>query len=162
MPFWIYFADEHATVIRDIVAVNTSLFAQVRLFNFGGDSVGVLGDAPADWIPATAPPVSDLSAPGSRERIADWSRSFTVIRQIAAVDDTLLVVEYGRHDPQEASPYYVQPTTVDVYSLSGERLSSGVRLPGPVVGGGRHLLVLVREPPSPWAIAELQWGGPQH
>jgi len=159
-PFWIYFASEHAAVLRDMVAVNTSLFPRVRLYSLSGDSVGSIGEAPPDWIPAAAPPVSELSAPGSREKIAEWSRSFSVVRQIAAVADTLLVVEYGRHDPQEAEAYYIRPTTADVYSAAGEKLASGVRLPGPVVGGGTHLLVLVGEPPAPWAISQLEWRGP--
>lgn len=158
-PFWIFFASEHAAVVRDLVAVSTSFFPQIRLFSLAGDSVGLLGEAPRDWIPVSAPPVSDLSAPGNRERIAEWSGSFSVVRQIAAVADTLLVVEYGVHDPQEADPYFVRSTTVDVYSLAGEKLASDVRLPGPVVGGGGRLLVLVGEPPSPWAIAALEWRG---
>ena len=158
-PFWIYFADEHAATIGDRIAVNTSLFPIVRLFDLTGDSVGVLGEAPPDWAPASAPPVSDLSGPGNRERIADWSRSFTVVRQIAAVGDSLLVVEYGRHDPRDSNPDFVTSTTADVYSVSGERLASGLKLPGPVVGGGRRVLVLVAEPPAPWTIVALAWRG---
>ena len=158
-PFWIFFASEHATVVRDLVAVNTSFFPQIRLFSLTGDSVGLIGEAPHDWVPVSAPPVSDLSAPGSRERIAEWSRSFSVVRQIAAVADTLLVVEYGVHDPQEGDPDFVRSTTVDVYSLDGRKLASEVLLPGPVVGGGKRLLVLVGEPPSRWAIAAFDWRG---
>jgi len=158
-PFWIYFAEEHATMVGNRIAVNTSLFPTVRLFNLNGDSVGVLGEAPPDWTPVSAPPVSDLSSPGSRERIAEWSRSFTVVRQIATVADSFLVVEYGRHDPQDANPDFIAATTADVYSASGQKVASGLKLPGPVVGGGSYLLVLVAEPPEPWTIAVMQWRG---
>lgn len=158
-PFWIYFADEHATTVGSRIAVNTSLYPTIRLFALTGDSVGAFGDAPPEWTPVSVPPVSDLSAPGSRERVAEWSRSFTVVRQIATVADSLLVVEYGRHDPRDADPDFVAATTADVYSVSGQKLASGLRLPGPVVGGGRHLLVLVAEPPGPWTIAALEWRG---
>lgn len=110
-------------------------------------------------MPVSAPPVSDLSAPGSRDRLEDWSRSFTVVRQVVAVADSVLVVEYGRHDPREGDPYFVVPTTVDIYSADGHKLAEGLELPGPVVGGGRHLLLLVAEPPNPWTVSVLEWRG---
>jgi hypothetical protein len=158
-PFWIYFADEHATAIGDRVAVSTSLFPTIRLFDLAGDSVGVFGEAPPDWTPVSVPPVSDLSAPGSRDRIAQWSRTFTVVRQLAVIGDSLLVVEYGRHDPRDSNPNFVMSTTADIYSLAGEKVALGLKLPGPVVGGGRNLLVLVAEPPDPWTIVALAWSG---
>jgi len=119
------------------------------------------GTPPRDWVPVSAPPISDLSAPGSRERLEQWSRSFTVVRRIAAVADSVLVVEYGRHDPREGDPYFVVPTTVDVYSADGQKLAEGLNLPGPVVGGGPHLLLLAAEPPNAWTVSVLEWRGPQ-
>ena len=159
-PFWIYFAADHAAVLGNVIAVNTSLFPTIRLFSLDGDSLGVFGSAPSEWRPVTAPPVSDLSAPGNRQRLEDWARTFSVVRQVVAVGDSLLVVEYGRHDPQESDPNRVVPTTADVYSREGEKLAEGIELPGPVVGGGGRLLVLVAEPPSAWTIAGLEWMGP--
>ncbi len=144
-----------------MVAVSTSLFPTIRLFNLNGDSLGSLGSPPSTWVSVTEPPVSDLSAPGSRQRLEEWARTFTVVRQVAAVADSLLVVQYGRHDPQESDPYHVVPTTADVYSLRGQKLAEGVELPGPVVGGGGQLLVLVAEPPRAWTVAVLEWMGPE-
>lgn len=158
-PFWIYFAADHAAVLGRVIAVNTSLFPTIRLFDLQGDSVGTFDVAPPDWAPVTAPPVADLSAPGNRAKIEAWARTFTVVRQLVPVDDSLLVVEYGRHDPQPADPYFVAPTTAAVYTARGTRLGAGLTLPGPVVGGGKQLLVLVAEPPEPWTIAVLEWRG---
>lgn len=159
-PFWIYFATEHAAVLGDIVAVSTSLFPTIRLFSVAGDSIGAFDVGGSDWIQASAPPVADLSAPGNRGRIADWSRTFTVVRGLAALDDSLLLVEYGRYDPSEADPYFIEPTGADLYALSGERLLSRLELPGPVVGGGQTVLVLVGSPPAAWEVAELAWRPP--
>jgi len=159
-PFWIYFAADHAAVLDDVVAVNTSLFPTIRLFSLDGDSLTTFGSAPSDWVSVTAPPVSDLSAPGNRQRLEDWARTFSVVRQLVPVADSYLVVEYGRHDPQGSDPNRVVPTTAEVYSRRGEKLAEGIVLPGPVVGGGEQLLVLVAEPPSAWTVAALEWKGP--
>jgi len=160
-PFWIFFASDHAAVLGAVVAVNTSLYPTIRLFDSAGVSVGAWGEPPPSWVPAAPPPVSDLSVPGNRERIEEWARSFTVVRQIAAVADSLLVVEYGRHDPRDSDPYHVVSTTVDIYSKSGEKVVEGLKLPGSLVGGGDELLVLVAEPPGPWTVSLLQWHGVQ-
>jgi len=160
-PFWIYFASDHAAVLEEgeMLAVNTSLSPTIRLFDSAGDSVDAWGDPPPSWVPISAPPVLDLSAPGNRERIEEWARSFTVVRQIAAIADSLLAVEYGRYDPQESDPYRILSSTVDVYSKSGEKIVEGLTLPGPLVGGGDELLALVAEPPDPWTISLLRWRG---
>ena len=159
-PFWIWFARDNAAVMGDVIAVNTSFFPAVRLFDLQGDSIGAFGEPPGNWLPPTSPSVADLDAPGNRQRIEGWSRSFTVVRRIAAIGDSLLVVEYGRHAPSAADPYRVVPTTADLYRLDGTKIASGIRLPGPVLGGGRRLLVLVTEPPGPWTIAALEWRAP--
>jgi hypothetical protein len=158
-PFWIFFAREHAAVLGDTIAVSTSLFPTVRLFTSEGDSIGSFGDPPPGWEPVTEPPVSDLSAPGSRERLEEWARSFTIVRSLATVSDSLLVVQYGRYDPQDADPYFSAPTTADVYNPSGDKLAEGISLPGLVVGGGSQLLVLVSEPPNAWTVSALEWRG---
>lgn len=160
-PFWIYFAADHAAVLGDRIAVNTSLFPSVRIFSLEGDSLSSFPLDFSNWRQADPPPVSDLRTPGNRERLEEWARTFTVVRQVAAVDDSLLVVEYGQHDPRQADPYFVFPTTADVYTTSGTRLVAGLKLPGPVVGGGKRLLVLVAEPPNAWTIAALEWVGPK-
>jgi len=160
-PLWIWFATNSAAVLGDVIAVSTSFFPRIRLFDLDGDSIGALGEPPADWVPPSAPPISDVSGPGDRERIEAWARSFTVVRRIVALGDSLLVVEYGRHEPAEGDPYRVVPTSADIYRLDGARIASGIDLPGPVVGGGRRLLVLVAEPPDPWTVAAYEWRDPR-
>lgn len=159
IPFWIFFARDHGTVLRDEVAVNTSFYPDVRLFDAAGDSVAVIGQAPSHWEPATPPPIHRLAGPDDRERVAAWAGSFTVVRGLAAVADTLLLVQYGRHEPVPGDPYLVRPTRVDVYTHAGVRLAEGLELPYPVVGGGTELLVLSGQPPDPWSVTLYRWRG---
>lgn len=49
-PFWIDFAADHAAVLGNAIAVNTALFPTIRLFDFGGDSIGAFGAPPLDWV----------------------------------------------------------------------------------------------------------------
>ncbi len=159
-PFWIFFASENAAVLGDEIAINTSFFADVRIFSLEGDSVRSFGVPPASWIQPTPPPVDGLSETAARARIAKWASSFTVVREIAAVNDSLLVVQYGQHVSVDGDPYRVSPMGLDVYTKRGEKLAEDVPMELPVVGGGRELIVLVAEPPSPWTIALYEWRAP--
>lgn len=159
IPFWIFFARDHGTVLGDRVAINTSFYPTVRLFDAAGDSAGVIGEAPSFWEQPGPPPLDRLAGPGDRERVAAWARGFTVVRRLVAVADTLLVVQYGRHEPVPGDPYHVRPTRVDVYTPAGHRLAEGLELPYPVVGGGTELLVLTRQPPDPWEVTLYRWQG---
>jgi len=157
VPFWIFFARDRAAVIGDRIAINTSFYPTVRIFDVAGDSLDTIGSPPPVWISAEAPPIDQLSGPGDRERIEEWSRGFTVVRALATVADTLLVVQYGRHDPIEGDPYHVRPGVVDVYTVEGRKLAEAVDPGRSVVGGGRELLVLSAEPPEPWTISVYGW-----
>lgn len=158
-PYWIYFARQHATVVGDRIVTNTSFFPTLHVFDAQGDSITSFGEPPPSWVAPTGPPVDRLSDDGDRERIEEWSRSFTVVRGIATVADSLIVVQYGRHDPTENDPYRVVPATIDVYSLSGERVVEDLALTDPIAGGGTNLLVLSDEPPGPWTLSVLRWRG---
>lgn len=157
VPFWIFFARDRGTVADGHVVINTTFYPTLRVFDSTGDSIRTIGSPPASWIPPRAPPVDRLADPGDRERIEEWSRSFTVVRGLATVADSLIVVQYGSHDPQQADPYHVEPATVDVYALGGEKRAEDLALPLPVVGGGRELIVLSAQPPDPWTITLYRW-----
>lgn len=158
-PFWIFFARQHATVSAGRVITNTSFFPTFHAFDADGDSLYSFGEPPPSWRPPTAPPVDRIREDADRARIEEWSRSFTVVRGIATAADSLVVVQYGRHDPSESDPYRVVATTVDVYSPSGEKLVEDLPFADPIVGGGRNLLVLSAEPPAEWTLSVVRWRG---
>jgi len=159
VPFWIFFARDRGTVADGRVVINTTFYPTLRVYGPTGDSIRTIGLPPASWIPPRAPPVDRLTEPGDRERIEEWSRSFTVVRGLATAADSFIVVQYGSHDPQPADPYHVVPTTLDVYTPDGEKLAEDLALTLPVVGGGRELLVLSAQPPDPWTITTYRWRG---
>lgn len=151
-PFWIFFAREHAAVLGDEIAINTSFFPSIRIHDVDGDSLRSFGSPPPGWIEPTTPPVEDTRGVGDRRRIEEWARSFTVVSALAAAGADHLVVQYGRHEPNEVDPYEVSPRSIDVYEVSGRKVAEGLELRHPVVGGGEELLVLTGEPPRPWTI----------
>ena len=156
-PFWIFFAADHAAVLGREVAINTSFFPTVRIFDSTGDSVGTFGRAPPSWVQATPPPVETMSDAAARERIAAWSQTFTVVRGLAAVGDSLLVVQYGHHSAIDGDPYHVTPQRIDVYDREGTKLAEDVEFELPIIRGGNQLIVVMSEPPLPWTIALYEW-----
>jgi hypothetical protein len=73
--------------------------------------------------------------------------------------NALIVVQYGTHQPLSDDPYHVQPATIDVYALDGEKLAEDLDLAEPVLGGGTELLILSAQPPDPWTITVYRWKG---
>lgn len=159
-PYWVFFVAERAVRVRDEIIVSSSFRARLRRYSLTGDSIGTFGEPPPTWIEPTAPPaVQDLDPESRRDRIADWSRSFTVVTQLAVVDDSLIVVGYGHHEPSSSDPGSVVHETADVYALSGAKLHEGVPFPWPIVAGGRVLYVIDAAPPAPWTISALEYVG---
>ena len=152
IPFWIFFATERAAVVGDEIFTNTSLFPTIRAFDGRGDSVRAFGAAPPSWRQAGPPPVADMSEPRARDRIEEWTGTFTVVAALAAVGDSNVVVQYGHIAPIESDPYFVAPRRVDVYDAGGAKRFEDLELTDRVVGGGAHLIVLAAEPPSRWTL----------
>lgn len=157
--YWIFFARQRAAIAAGRILMNTSFFPTIRVFDARGDSIRSFGTRPPSWIDPTAPPVDRLSQPGDLERVAAWVRTFTVVRHIASVADSLLLVQYGRHRPVEDDPYLVDPTTIDVYALDGRKLAEDVPFPERIIGGSGEILVLTAEPPAPWTVTVYRWRG---
>jgi len=158
-PYWIYLAQERAAVVGERVITNTSFFPSFRVFDARGDSIGAFGSPPPSWIDPTAPPIDRTERPGDRELLAEWAGSFTVVRYMTAVDDSLLLVQYGRHVPTDDDPYFVEPATMDVYTVGGRKLVEDVPFPERIAGGHGELLVLAAEPPAPWTVRIYRWKG---
>lgn len=160
-PFWIYFARERAAAWSGGVATNTSFYPTIRLFDLAGEDIGTIDLSPTGWTPADDPPVDRASTAGDRDAVRDWSTSFTIVSGLAAVGDDHLVVQYGRFAPTDQDPYRVEASSLDVYTLDGDRVAVDLASPQPILGGGAELLLLGSEPPEPWTIERYRLrGGP--
>lgn len=156
VPFWIYYAREHAAVYGDRIAINTSFYPSVRIFDSDGTLLDSIGDAPESWVQAGPPPVDQARDDDAREAVRAWSRSFSIVAGLHGMSTGHLVVQYGRFEPTEQDTYHVRPTTVDVYDSEGAKVISDVALEDQVLAGGLRLLVLVGRPPEPWTLAEYE------
>lgn len=160
-PFWIFFAREHAALLGDEIAINTSFFPSIRIHGLDGDSLRSFGSPPPGWIEPTTPPVDGIQGVGDRRLIEEWARSFTVVSALAAAGADHIVVQYGRHEPNEVDPYEVSPRSIDVYEVSGRKIAEDLESRHRVVGGGEELLVLTGEPPRPWTITRYALKEPE-
>lgn len=143
--------DDHGAVADGRVLVNTSFSARVRVHDASGDSVRSVGRAPPSWDPP-GPVSGDGAGVETGAEIRSWLRGRTVVAGLAAVADSLVVVQYGRYDPTPAEDERLIPTTVDVYRLDGEKLIEGMPLDEPILAGGDRLYTLAGTPPGPWTI----------
>jgi len=158
-PFWIYYARESATLLGDLIAINTSFYPTVRLFNLSGDSVDMIGRAPSGWVQAGDPPVDRARTPQDQASVREWSSGFSIVSGLAGLDDGRLVVQYSRFAPSTRDLYRTEPFAIDVYDREGTVLAEQVPLDAPIFCGGADLVLLVAEPPEPWTLARYRWRG---
>lgn len=126
---------------------------RVRAFDARGRRLGARG-RPGAGPGELRQPVGVAVGPGveTGAEIRSWLRGRTVVAGLAAVADSLVVVQYGRYDPSPAEDERLIPTTVDVYRLDGEKLIEGMPLDEPILAGGDRLYTLAGTPPGPWTI----------
>ena len=75
-----------------------------------------------------------------------------MVTGLAVRGDSLVVVQYGRHDPQPQDSRHLRHETVDVYSETGTKLFEGLEMDRPILVGGDRLYVLSGEPPAGWIV----------
>ena len=151
-PFWVFFAKDRGVVLGDEVWTNSSMTPELSAFSLHGELLRNAALRSERWIEPTPPPIDRIEHPGDRERIEAWSRTFTVVTALAAMGDSVVVVQYGVHDPAPQEPYRTMPQWIDVYGRSGALLDSGLIATRRLLAGGRQLYFLEAEPPEPWTI----------
>lgn len=147
-----FILEDHAAVAGGAVLVNTSFSPRIRVYDRDGDSLRTFGDPPPSWVQPTPPSPGQMEGGSTEEQLRRWLTSFTIVTGLATVEDSLVVVQYGRHDPAPEQPYRVRHETIDVYRVDGTKLYEAVPLEEPILAGGDSLYTLKSEPPGPWTI----------
>lgn len=154
-PYWTSFADFFAVTAGDSVFVANSLEYPVAVYDRAGDSVGSLGTPSASFrsIPRLEPGAL------SNRPLDRFIASFDLLDRIDLVDNTHLVVTRAYLDPDMPyPPFRWLHSHVEVYDRhTGDKLYEDVPLPegAQVLGGGRHLYLLLNRNDPPWRIAKL-------
>ncbi|MGI9628019.1 MAG: hypothetical protein ACR2QM_14370 [Longimicrobiales bacterium] len=152
-PFWIFLARDRAAVLSDrAILLNNSFSPVVQVLDGQGNEQGQFGVPPASWVQPTEPPIDRLSQPGDSDRITEWSKTFTVVTGLAVRGDSIVVVQYGRHDPADQDRNRLRHQTADLYEPGGNRIREGVLLERRILAGGERLYLLSGEPPEGWTI----------
>lgn len=159
-PYWVSFADFFAVTAGDSVFVANSLEYPVAVYNRAGDSVGSVGTPSASFrrIPSL-----ELGALSNRP-LGPFVASFDLLGRIDLVDNSYLVVTRAYIDPEKPyPPFKWLHSHVEVYDRrTGAKLYEDVPLPDgvQVLGGGRHLYLLLNRDDPPWRIAKLSVQAP--
>jgi hypothetical protein len=116
-----------------------------------GEPVDIFGTPSPSWRQASEPRPGQFQ-PADIERYQAWLRSFTWVSNIALYQDSLLVVANTRYDPENLArrdPSY----HADVYDVrTTEKVDRDIPLPGRLIAGGEHILLIDSEPPGVWRL----------
>jgi hypothetical protein len=124
----------------------------VYRYTLGGEPVDTFGHPSASWRQASEPRPGEFSGPANFARAQAWLRSFTWVSNIVLYQDSLLVVANTRYDPENLArrdPSY----HADVYDVrTTEKVDRDIPLPGRLIAGGEHILLIDSEPPGGWRL----------
>lgn len=161
VPYWISLAKQNVAVFSDRIVCNISLFPTMTVYSLSGDSIGALGVAPDSWSTASHPHAGEFSGVVGWKRAEEWFKSFTVVQNIFALQDSLLVVQYAQFAPSDAAHLTnVRYTTVDVYTKYGRKIVADVPFSKRILGARNRLFVLESkpgDPPGGWRIGVYSW-----
>ncbi|MDP2959521.1 MAG: hypothetical protein Q8N53_24085 [Longimicrobiales bacterium] len=154
-PYWSSFAEVRLAVSGDRIVATNGLLYPLAVYNFRGDSVGVLGSPPPSFKEIRVVRAGAFSGVSGGRALDDFLVSFTTIAGLTIIEDDYLVVTHGRMRRSVANSLSSNQESLDVYHLpSGRKLYEDITLPlgARVLAGGRSLALLVSTPPEPWRI----------
>lgn len=147
-------------VAGDSVFIMEPLRYPATVFNGAGDSVGTIGYPPPSFRYLPEIPRGYFATEQSGSRVRAVLESYDLVSRIDVVANDHLVFTIGRPDPTKASmPFRFLDTSVEVYDRqSGKKLYEEVTLPkgAKVLGGSKHLYILLNPDFPPWRIAKYR------
>lgn len=152
IPYWISFVSDRVAVARDHIIGNSSFFPTLKVFNANGDFIREFGEPPPSWVEPIRPERGAFMGPDAMEQARDWLGAFTVVTELNVLDDSLVLVQYGRHEPNVNDMHYRVPTRLDVYHFSGVKIYEDLMLTKRMLAADSLLYVLEAMPPEPWTV----------
>ena len=147
-------------VAGDSLFIMEPLRYPATVFNGSGDSVGTIGYPAPSFRYLPEIPLGYFTNEQSGSRVRAVLESYDLVSRIDVVADDYLVFTTGRPDPTKTSfPFRFLDISVEVYHRqSGRKLYEEVTLPkgSKVLGGGKHLYVLLNPDLPPWRIAKYR------
>jgi len=139
--------------------VYVALNLQYPIFRYNSDGMLVdsFGIPPDSWRQARKPEPGEFS-PGREPTFSDYLQTFTTITGLAALADSVLIVNHGVFELQPGNVLRVVPKSLDVY-VRGHRIAMDVASPGEIFGYSKSsVFFLTGGPPtSDWEVTEYVW-----
>lgn len=156
VPYWSAPARRLAAASESWIVAGGNMLYPLVLYGPDGTFRDSIGTPPPSWDQPPKPEPGSIMGPNQMKKYEQWRRTFTTIDEIAIYRDSLLVVAHEELDP-EILAYESATYRADVYDLSTRRkLHEDVPLPGRLLAGGRHVHLLVDEPPRPWTVERFR------
>jgi hypothetical protein len=152
VPYWNAWFPEDLAVAGDQIFVADGFLYPLYMYDSEGNLVRTFGTPPESWVEASRPQRGEFLGVSGFQRLHDWLRSFTMIRQIDVYQGSLLVVTHSRYAPDSGSLSRKEDIGVDLYDLDGTKLYEDVPVPGRILRAEDYIYVLLAEPPEGWLI----------
>ena len=151
VPYWWGWFMTHAAPAGDELAVVNSLYP-VHRYERGGELKGTFGGPSPSFRQPSQPERWGFTGPDGRAKYDAWLRSFTTIRSIHVLSDSLVVVVLEDRNPEETA--VADPSwRADLFDLaSGRVLARDLPLPGKVVEADSLLYVAARNSEHLWQV----------
>lgn len=163
-PYWNAMGGLATDAAGDSLFIMASLLYPATILNGTGDSVGVIGQPSPSFrripeIPAGYFAFRAGESPDAN-RMQRLLESYDLVSRIDVVDGDYMVFTLARPDPGKPPPFIREiHTSVEAYDRhTGAKLFEDVALPegSKVIGGGRHLYVLLNPDIPPWRVAKYR------
>lgn len=160
-PYWGSYATTEFAASTDFIVAAYSFQYPIQVYDRRGEAKAAIGDPPPSFRPAPVLQPGALAGPNAEQRRDDWLSSFTVIANLAVIEDSLLAVTHGSmRELGGAGRVIREHHSVDIYRLpTGVKIAEDIRLPvGSRVMMGRRegLYVVSSRPPDPWTVSVLR------
>ena len=160
-PYWSSYATTEFAVSAESIVAAYSFQYPIQLYDRLGVETAALGEQPPSFRPAPVLEPGALVGPDAERRRDEWLSSFTVIANLAVIEDSLLAVTHGSMRREGGGGRVVRAHhSVDIYHLpTGVKIAEDIRLPlgsRVMLGQREGLYVVSSSPPDPWTISVLR------
>lgn len=156
-PYWVSAFFQVSATGAGCSYSGINLVYPIYLINDEGAKVREIGKPPKSWRQARAPEFGEFPTAQSQEWIRYLS-SFTMIAGLAALGDSVLIVNHGVRSQAKEGVYGITHTFFDVY-VGDNRVLTDVPSPGVIVAHSGGSVFFARRASDGWELVEYAWRG---
>lgn len=156
-PYWRSVSRIRFTRIREKLIVTDGLLYPLAVLDANGRQIDSIGQPPPSYSKITSVGLGAFVGRRTPLALQQWFDEFTAIGGVHSIGDSTLVVVATRLTSSDTELVGQDDYALDIYAADLRKVYEDIPLPpgARVLGGGRHLYMLISAPPQPWRILRL-------